>query len=75
MTTQAAKGEGEGWGWPLWSKRKAHYFREGVSLCGLWHFKGHVADGAEGGAEWPYVCATCSAEWQGWRVVRQEGQV
>ena len=29
----------EGWGWPL-NSRKAHYFRDGLALCGKWMFFG-----------------------------------
>ena len=31
----------EGWGWPLLI-RKAHYFRDGTSLCRKWMYMGKL---------------------------------
>lgn len=33
----------KGWGFP-WNSKKAHYFREGRSLCGKWGYFGALHD-------------------------------
>jgi len=33
----------QGWGWPL-NSRKAHYFVDGIALCGSWMFLGSKLD-------------------------------
>jgi len=45
----------EGWGWPGRS-RKAHYFLDLESLCGLWWFSGELFSGNEDSSD---NCAAC----------------
>ncbi len=45
----------EGWGFPAKS-RKAHYFVDGISLCGKWMFFGELEQGNDNS---PDNCATC----------------
>ena len=47
----------EGWGWPL-NSRKAHYFREGRSLCHKWMFLGEPTENQ--GERSPDDCKACS---------------
>lgn len=39
-------GNSEGWAWPMLASR-AHFFREGRSLCGNWLFTGELSEGQE----------------------------
>lgn len=45
----------EGWGWPN-NAPKAHYFREGRSLCSRWMFAGPVDQGLDKSGD---NCARC----------------
>jgi hypothetical protein len=45
----------EGWGWPIRTK-KAHYFKNGVSLCGKWGFGGAVEQSNDNS---PDNCKAC----------------
>lgn len=54
MTARLA--DGEGWGWPL-NSRKAHYFVEGRSLCGGWMFFGQPTPNQAPGS--PDDCKAC----------------
>jgi len=45
----------EGWGWPA-NSRKAHYFVDGLSLCGRWGYFGEVEQGND---DSPDNCAVC----------------
>ena len=45
----------QGWGWPLNSK-KAHYFYEGLAMCGRWMFFGAVEQGNDESCD---NCAAC----------------
>jgi hypothetical protein len=47
----------EGWGFPMLSK-KAHFFRNGISVCGRWMFMGKLD--AETGVRSPDDCKACT---------------
>ncbi len=45
----------EGYGWPPGS-RTAHYFVNGISLCGVWMYAGDLEQGDDGGQDF---CPEC----------------
>jgi hypothetical protein len=45
-----------GWGFPG-ASRKAHYFVNGMALCGKWMYTGHLE--ADQGKSSPDDCAAC----------------
>ena len=47
----------EGWGWPARSK-KAHWFINGISICGKWMYTGPMTP-EQGGAGGPDDCKEC----------------
>jgi hypothetical protein len=47
----------EGWAWPMLAK-KAHYFRDGRSICGRWLFAGDPTQN-QNMSRSPDDCAAC----------------
>ena len=56
MAVEQKEGQKEGWGFPGGS-RKAHYFVDGVSLCGKWGFYFGLLE--QGNDTSPDNCPTC----------------